>query len=75
MRINLLLSRFHFCEQKCLCGNCTSYYLVTSPLAFGYADVGCFRDDDTLRRVVTLTSGFEDLILKMWKNISVEFQS
>lgn len=41
------------------------YYLVTSPLAFGYADVGCLRDDDTLRRVVTTaTSGFDDLILE-----------
>lgn len=40
------------------------YYLVTSPLAFGYADVGCFREDDTLRRVTTPTSGFEDFILK-----------
>lgn len=39
------------------------FYLVTSPLAFGYADDGFFADADTIRLGITPTSGLEDLIL------------
>lgn len=52
-------------NKKCGCANDTSDYLVTRPLAFGYADVGLTLEVDTLRRVVTPTSGFEDFILKV----------
>lgn len=52
-----------FCEHKLHVVIVQNDYLVISPRAFGNADVGCFRDDDTLRRAVMPTSGFDDLIL------------
>lgn len=39
-------------------------YLVTSPLAFGYADDGFFVAVDTLRLETIPTSGFDDLTLQ-----------
>lgn len=48
------------------------FYLVTSPLAFGYADDGFLADADTIRFGITPTSGLEDLILFFTTNNKIK---